>query len=246
MKKKGEEWGMTELLNFEREYLGFYFSGHPLNSIRDEIEELSTACIADLQKGEQRGGIVRIGVIVSSVEVALTRRDKRPWAKLVVEDLSGTAEAFVSSSVYEKLREGIETYGFYVVTARVDWEEEALRLHVQEIVRLDEARRLYYQAVILRVNVEQAIESVYRDLVRLFLRHPGKARVLLQIACCKGGEVTVECRMTVNPVEAFLKGVESILGKGHVRFVSFKQAANNGSSRVLKNRQRGGQALSNA
>ncbi len=216
------EWSQSELLNFEREYLGFYFSGHPLEAFKEELEELSTTSIRNLLQGEDRPTTVRLGVIVSKVEVLLTKKDKRPWAKLLIEDLTGAVEASVFSNVYEKLPGGIEVYGYYVITAKTEWDGEMLRVNIYEILKLDEARRLYHQAIILQVKRELANEEVYRKLLALCSRYKGKARLLLEIKTANGEDVFVEYKHTVDPVGHLLEEVEKIIGKKMVRFVSSK------------------------
>jgi DNA polymerase-3 subunit alpha len=226
-----EEWSQSELLNFEREYLGFYFSGHPLEAFEEEMRELSTVSVEDLLHGEERPAAVRLGVIVSKVDVLLSKRDKRPWARLLIEDLTGAVEASVFSNVYEKLPCGIEVFGYYVVTAKTEWDGDVLRVNIYEILRLDEARRLYHQALILRVGRELAEEEVYRKLLTLCDRYKGKTRLLLEIESADGKATFVESKQSVDPVGAFLEGVRGVLGKKAVRFVSSKTLAkpsNNG------------------
>jgi DNA polymerase-3 subunit alpha len=219
------EWSQSELLNFERECLGFYFSGHPLEAWKDELEELSTTSIQALLKREEESSIVRLGVIVSKVEARLTKRDKRPWARLQIEDLSGSAEAIVFSNVYEKLSSGIEAYGCYVITAKTEWDDNVLRINVYEILKLDEARRLYHQAMILKVERELAQENVYRELASCCSRYPGKTRLLLEIEAANGDWILLESKHGVDPVGDLLKDLEKLIGTRHVRFVSAKTLA---------------------
>jgi hypothetical protein len=123
------------------------------------------------------------------------------------------------------LSSGIEAYGCYVITAKTEWDDNVLRINVYEILKLDEARRLYHQAMILKVERELAQENVYRELASCCSRYPGKTRLLLEIEAANGDWILLESKHGVDPVGDLLKDLEKLIGTRHVRFVSAKTLA---------------------
>ncbi|HZE37421.1 MAG TPA: DNA polymerase III subunit alpha [Stackebrandtia sp.] len=97
----GEEWPRKTALEFEREMLGLYVSGHPLEGAEMQLRRASENRIADLLAGEQSDGTsVTIAGIISGLERRVTKQGK-PWAKATVEDLDAAIEVLFFPKTYE-------------------------------------------------------------------------------------------------------------------------------------------------
>jgi DNA polymerase-3 subunit alpha len=178
-----------EKLQGEKEMLGFYVTGHPLDEYSDKIAELSshdTETVQALEKGAE----VKMCGILTGLQRKRTR-DGKPWASMVFEDRNGSLEAMVFSTQYERLLTSIVEDKAVLVRAQVLPEESGPpKLSVQDIVPLENARVNYPTLISIRVplaangGAEKAEE--YR---RLFSRKPGDTQVRLRLE--KPGDFSV-------------------------------------------------------
>jgi DNA polymerase-3 subunit alpha len=98
-----ETWGPKQLLAFEKEALGFYVSGHPLDRYRSELGRWANATTADFAEGRRQPGEAGIGGIVSQYREMITKKGDK-MARFVLEDQAGTMEVVVFPKTFEKVR----------------------------------------------------------------------------------------------------------------------------------------------
>lgn len=100
-------WSTDEVLAFEKELLGFYVSGHPLDSYRGHFDSpkiIKIASIADIDTKEKPSSHSIAGIL-SQLEVRYSKRDNRPFATFKFEDFTGQIEMMCWSDDYEKVKE---------------------------------------------------------------------------------------------------------------------------------------------
>lgn len=102
-----EPWTQDETLAFEKELLGFYVSGHPLDSYRGHFESSKLTKIIALEEVDTsaKPQTVYIAGIVNTMEVKYSKKDNRPFATITFEDFTGQIEMMVWSDDYEKFKE---------------------------------------------------------------------------------------------------------------------------------------------
>ena len=98
-------WTEAERLAKEKEVLGFFISGHPLERFRDEVELFGTRTTATL--GEWSEHQVSVGAVVTAVKRQISKKTGKEYARLVLEDFHGTAEAIVFPDAWAKLNQTI-------------------------------------------------------------------------------------------------------------------------------------------
>jgi DNA polymerase III subunit alpha len=182
-------WSLAEKLGHERDLLGFYVTGHPLNAFREMIEGGSYISIVGLAEQEDKA-VVQIAGSISSLEKKLTRRDGKPFAILTVEDFTGAVEVMVWGEVYAKAAKEIEKGKIVAITGRLDKRDETLRIvanEIEQITKPDAGR-----ALIIDIPIEKADEKrliAIRDLVR---RHPGTQPLYLRFRSADGREIRLK------------------------------------------------------
>ena len=102
-----EEWPKFELLSKEKEALGFYISGHPLESYQDIISKLSAINTQNLSQAQEGSKVALSGIIRSKKEKLTKKGDK--MAFLVFEDLYGSVELICFSEVFNNFKELIDS-----------------------------------------------------------------------------------------------------------------------------------------
>jgi DNA polymerase-3 subunit alpha len=100
-------WSTDEVLAFEKELLGFYVSGHPLDSYRGHFDSVKLIKIAGIEEidTKEKASTHTIAGILSQLEVRYSRKDNRAFATFKVEDFTGVQEMMCWSDDYEKLKD---------------------------------------------------------------------------------------------------------------------------------------------
>ena len=98
-----EEWNHKQLLAFEKESLGFYVSGHPLDRYRGDLQRYATASTSSFANGTRGVGDNSIGGIVSQYREMITKKGDK-MARFMLEDAEGTLEVIAFPKTFEKVR----------------------------------------------------------------------------------------------------------------------------------------------
>ncbi|HEY5937110.1 MAG TPA: OB-fold nucleic acid binding domain-containing protein, partial [Kofleriaceae bacterium] len=98
-----EIWGPKQLLAFEKEALGFYVSGHPLDRYRGDLQRYASATTSDFPAGKKGVGDAAIGGIVSQYREMITKKGDK-MARFMLEDAEGTLEVIAFPKTFEKVR----------------------------------------------------------------------------------------------------------------------------------------------
>lgn len=125
-------------MGFEKELLGFFVSGHPLDNFRHVFDNRHITTVADLQEKKEEKSTVRCAGTITRLEIKFTKKDNRPFATFAIEDFTGTIEVIAWNESYEKHKEVIKDGAPVGIKARAekDSRTEAVRLTAQEITPL--------------------------------------------------------------------------------------------------------------
>ena len=142
------EYARENLLAFEKEVLGIYISGHPLEEYEDRWRKVITATTADFQPDEETGRTkVRdgakeiIGGMITEKTVKHTKTNQM-MAFVTLEDLLGTVEVVVFPRDYEKNREHLEADKKVFIRGRVSEEDErASKLICEKVIPFEQTKR---------------------------------------------------------------------------------------------------------
>jgi DNA polymerase-3 subunit alpha len=132
---KVEPWALTEKLAYEKELLGFYVTGHPLDEYRPALESGKYVPIARLGEQEDKGTVSIAGALVS-VEKKFTKKDSKPFAVVVVEDLTDQLEVMIWSDAYTKSQQLLTQGNVVSITGRLSLREEGARIAADEVKAL--------------------------------------------------------------------------------------------------------------
>ncbi len=169
-----EPWSKIEKLSQEREMVGVFISGHPLDKYQLEFEQFTNTTIAAIDKMKDKK--VRIGGVVTKVNERFTKKGDR-FAIFTIEDFSGSLEIPVFSEKYHQYRfmlhEGELLYvvGKYGKKWR-DSEDYGIRL--EEIHRLDGIMKQYTNALQLNISYKDLSEDIIDELEKIATEHKGE------------------------------------------------------------------------
>ncbi|MEK7656481.1 MAG: DNA polymerase III subunit alpha, partial [Elusimicrobiota bacterium] len=211
-------WPEHELLQNEKEVLGFYLSGHPLVRVKDLLTCCAARPIGDLDA--QSTATVRLAGLLSSVKRVVTKKGE-PMARAVLEDLSGEISLLVFPKAYAAgLNKNLKADSVVVVAGRLSWrgdlkgDEGQARpeLIAEEIIPLDAAVGRYARALTLRFSTAGADENFLADLRRILRKYPGRTPVHLRLETPAHGEAVVETEETVALGDGLFGELGAMLG----------------------------------
>ncbi|MBI3278584.1 MAG: DNA polymerase III subunit alpha [Acidobacteria bacterium] len=206
------DWAGQQMLAGEKEMLGFYVTGHPLNAYLEKVKELATHTSETLE-GLSKGAEVRLCGMITTLQ---RRRNKegKLWASFQLEDMQGTIEAMVFTTVYESLLQFlVEDTAVFVRASALPEEGSATKISVQDIIPLDKASVRLPSLISIRValNGRQDRDRA-QALTDLFARKPGHAEVRLRLEKSRDFSVILDVTSRVRPDREFVAEVERICG----------------------------------
>jgi DNA polymerase-3 subunit alpha len=210
------EWEEKQKLSGEKEMLGFYVTGHPLNAYRDKVEELASHSTAKLADLEQNQNVAVCGMLSS---IARKRnREGRHWAAATLEDLEGKVDLLIFANQYEGLAPMLTEDQAVLVRGGIRSEEGAPpKLSVSEIVPLDVARVAVPAQVSITLRLGNGngngSDTVER-LHELCTGKPGDTDVRLRLLRSKDFLVFYDIAQRVYADRDFRRKVEEICGQG--------------------------------
>ena len=146
------EYDRIEILDKEKELLGFYASGHPLDSMRSYIEENSSTWIGDLDE-EHDGTSQKLVGRVSDFKMLYRKVDRKPMCKFVLEGLTGNVECICFTKAFEKSEGCIHEGATLIVYGRVkvdviydeygEIEDKVFELQVENVQKATSKQRIY-------------------------------------------------------------------------------------------------------
>jgi DNA polymerase-3 subunit alpha len=209
---KVPDWTGQEKLSSEKEMLGFYITGHPLDQHMDKVRELATHSSASLE-GLAKNTDVALCGILTGVQRRRSKEGKL-WASMQIEDLEGSIEAMVFSTQYERLIPSLAEDKAVLVRGLVLPEENAPpKISVQDIVPLEVARVSLPSLISIRVAVNGSGDGDRAAaLSQLFSDKPGQTEVRLRIEKPRDFSVIMDLSLKVRPDKEFCAAVARICG----------------------------------
>jgi DNA polymerase-3 subunit alpha len=214
--------GDSERLTHEKAILGFYISGHPLEPFRTECELFATHTVAQLGKWTPEP--MALGVVVTAVKRQLSKRSGAEFARLTVEDFSGSSELLVFPEAWSVLADRVRTDVPVLVKggySRRDQDAENPTFIVEKVTPMAELRTGGQVAVSLELKAGADVTPAVMDDVRAVAEaHPGTAPLELRWSDGSGGGARFRSRtLTLAANNAALAELRALLGPERVKLV---------------------------
>jgi len=215
------EFSKEQLLTYEKEVMGIYLSGHPLEDYADVLNRVLTNKSLDFQPlvdGTFKvtdGTLVKYGGIISN-KVVKTTRNNQTMAFLSVEDLFGTVEVVVFPNDYEANRHYLNEDEVVIVKGRVSTQEDQDgKIVCQTIRRLDDVLK---EVLYIQFDDLEHYKSVITQITPLLKAEVGQSPVVAYLKDTKrkndfGGNYLV----TIKP--SLIKNLEALMDKENVKVV---------------------------
>jgi DNA polymerase-3 subunit alpha len=214
------DWDQNVRLAGEKDMLGFFVSGHPLEKYKDKLVDFNARTIQDLCAFKQSTGRdeVLTGGIIVGLKVLKSKKGDF-YAQGMLEDMTGACDLLVFPEAYKRLAEKLKMDVPVLVKGGVRVEEGANpKITVNELTSLEDAQPRLPRAIRIRIPLETATDATIDALHQLFVENKGKAQVLFDVERAGEFMVVMEAESyNVQPDRAFINRVEELCGRGSVR-----------------------------
>ncbi|MGA8570958.1 MAG: DNA polymerase III subunit alpha [Desulfobaccales bacterium] len=175
---EAEPWEKSVKLAREKEALGVYLSGHPLDAYRSQLKvraKVTTADLAEIPDSQE----VNLGVVVTSLKEKVGKKGGH-LAILTVEDLAGSVEVLVFGEVYERAASWLKEPSLPLwLKGAVLQEEQGTKLRALEIAPLEAALTRWPERLDLQVQAASVTPEQLLKLKEVLGRHPGPVPAFL-------------------------------------------------------------------
>ena len=215
------EWPPEEMLGYEREVLGFYLSGHPLEQYREVGRRLGAATASELYGRAVGARVLLLGQVSAFTENSTKSGNRMAFATLDLVD--GTVPLTIFPEPYRNSGAALKRRGPVLVRGRVDDSDKGRVVLAEEIKPLDEALTdagagdLEGQALTCRIRVrvgEQSVETLLTSVRALCREHRGRTPLFLHVLLPEQEVVIRATELAVEPDTAMSAKVEALLGQG--------------------------------
>ncbi len=226
------DWDEHLRLQNEKEVLGFFVSGHPLDKYREKLRNLKvvdtvTACEMKPEpqqfrrgRGEDTSNEIQIAGVITGLKVAKSKRSGEMYAQAALEDTVGKIELIAFSSAYEKLAEKLKIDVPVLVRGVLRGDEDAApKLAITGIIALEDVKIKLPDALRIRVPLHNPDAQLLAKLDTLFRSAPGAGKLMLRLEEPDQFAVDLEPHLTVAADVAFIEQVESLVGRGAVQVI---------------------------
>ena len=214
-----EEYDKEVLLGFEKEVLGIYISGHPLEEYMERLKKNTNAVTTDFVLDEETGTLkvsdgakVRIGGMITDKVIKYTKSNKA-MAFITLEDLVGTVEIIIFPKDYERYAKYLENDAKVFVEGRVTAEEDRNgKLICEKIISFDEVKRELWLKFPSKSDFEEKEGALYGKMMDA----DGSEHVVIYLAAEKQMKRLPENR-NVAITKELLEELGNFLGKDNVK-----------------------------
>ncbi len=210
------DWSPRERLKREKEALGFYVSGHPMDRFRSELENL-TATSHALREGEYGdGAAVAVAGIVALLTLRLTKSAEK-MAVLRLEDLRGSIEVVVYPRTYAQVQDQLRLDEPVLIHGRIQVRDEEINVSAERITSLSRFREEH--ARWLTVGLAGPVpEALLPRLAGVLSKSEGACAVRFDVPTARGHRVLVDSGLATVPSDALLEELTELLPQARLRF----------------------------
>ncbi|HIF9121896.1 TPA: DNA polymerase III subunit alpha [Photobacterium damselae] len=212
------EWPDKVWLEGERETLGLYLTGHPINSYLSELKHYTTWRLKDAQPTRRDGAATVAGLVIAA-RVMTTKRGTR-IGLLTLDDRSGRMEVMLFSEALERYLDLIETDRIVVVTGQVSFDDYngGLRMSAREVLDISDAREKHLRGLAISVTEQQIDDKFFARFSEILEPHKAgtvPVNVYYQRSNARA-KLTLGTEWRITPADQLISDLKILLGEKQV------------------------------
>lgn len=177
------EFSDKELLQMEKDLLGLYVSGHPLQGMASQLRRCCSSQVAELSQEYREGDEVSIGGLIASLRKITTKSSGQPMAFFVLEDLTGSIEVVAFPRVYEEASSLIYEDSLVLVQGRLEQRDDEFKLIANTILPFCQ------DAVIIPVDADNITKGDLQKLKKKLKSNSGEIPVFIKVKTPVGAAI---------------------------------------------------------
>ncbi|EJN6961782.1 TPA: DNA polymerase III subunit alpha [Photobacterium damselae] len=212
------EWPDKVWLEGERETLGLYLTGHPINAYLSELKHYTTWRLKDAQPTRRDGAATVAGLVIAA-RVMTTKRGTR-IGLLTLDDRSGRMEVMLFSEALERYLDLIETDRIVVVTGQVSFDDYngGLRMSAREVLDISDAREKHLRGLAISVTEQQIDDKFFARFSEILEPHKAgtvPVNVYYQRSNARA-KLTLGTEWRITPADQLISDLKILLGEKQV------------------------------
>jgi DNA polymerase-3 subunit alpha len=227
-------WDEHTRLQNEKDVLGFFVSGHPMDKYREKLRNMKVVdCASAIEmkpepvqftRGRREEGANEISIagVITGLKAAKSKRSGEMYATAILEDTTGKIELIAFPQSYEKLAEKLKIDVPVLIRGALRGDEDAApKLAISSIQALEDIKIKLPDALRIRVPLHSPDEALLAKLDAIFRASPGTGKLLLNLeepgTFCA---VLEPSGLAVAADVAFIENVEALIGRGAVQIIN--------------------------
>ena len=211
-----EPFSQLQQLNIEKEVVGLYISGHPLDQFKLEIESFTNTSLPEMANIEglrTRGEIRTCGMVTSFAH--RTTKTGKPFGTLTLEDYHGGHTFFIFGEEYIRFKEYF-MFGWYLyITGSVHpnkWKENEFEFKFNSVMLLNEVRGKMIKGLRLNIDLDDLTFELMEKLESISQKHKGEAKLFINIIDYKENLTLdlMSTKFSINPNNSMIKELDEI------------------------------------
>lgn len=214
-----QPWPYNVLLQKEKEILGFYVSGHPLDRYFDEVRGFSTISLKPESLAQVKDNTpVTLGGLITTLKTH-TQRDGRQMAFLELEEFDGNIELLIFGDAYEKFKHLLAVDAMVLVHGQISKRtgEEKPKLRVDNCISLSETREKLTKSVHVRLTTQGLEKEFIQEIYNQCNTTKGECALILHLLTNEKNEYRIKAKnLKVAPDPEIIKQLRTKIGKENV------------------------------
>jgi DNA polymerase-3 subunit alpha len=212
------EWSDKEMLRAEKEAIGIFLTGHPLDKFLRDLGRLTNASTGNLVSRAHQDRIT-IGGVIHTVKLKNSKKGDR-YATFALEDKEGAVEVIAWPDTYRRHEDVIQGGAPVVVAGALEISEERCQIIVDEITPLSRAHAEAIRQAHVRVPLAAVGRDALADLRAVLAAHPGPCDTFLHLVNGDENETILALPPTLRVAvgDQIVNAVERLLGAGVMYF----------------------------
>lgn len=211
-------WPEKVWLEGERETLGLYLTGHPVNAYIKELNKYVSCRLKDATPTRRDQSVTVAGLVIAA-RVMTTKRGTRIGI-MTLDDRSGRMEVMLFSDALDRYAELLEKDKILVVSGQVSFDDfnGGLKMSAREVMDLGTAREKYARGLSVSIDASQINDKFFEQFTRILEPHKAgtvPVNVYYQRADARA-RLTLGTEWRVTPTDTLLDDLKQLLGKGQV------------------------------
>jgi len=212
-----KEWDTQKRLDYEKDYLGFYISGHPLDKFHEELDAFTNATSTDYHEILPDRQSLRLGGMITKVRTFFDRRE-RECAVFTLEDRLGTVDIFAFNENFDRHRPLIQPGSAVLVSGKLSVRpsDEKGKVIADWLLSLRDVRQDEGVGVEVRLDTKKTDGPLLKSIQEALLRHSGKNPFYLRVVEPNGDYLLRSREVSVEPSDSLLEELRQLLGQRRV------------------------------